>query len=124
MAQYLLTTNLRYEGMEKTDRQVVDPILERYARKALILVQHHWSNWKDGTGRSRAAWSARVQEGRIVLENPLGYVMYVHKAGEAGLFVETVMARVTATLAPELQKEIEGALREAMKPETTGEIKL
>ena len=124
MAQFILTTNLQYEGMDRAARKAVDPVLEEYAKKALLAVQHHWSNWKNGTGRSRAAWTARVQEGQIVLENPLGYVIHVHKAGEAGTFVETVMDRVSATIGKELQRELEAVLVAAMQPTVTGEVEL
>lgn len=124
MPTYQIMSNLEYEGLDKSTKPKVDKVLDKYARKALKTVRFHWQNWKDGTGRSQAAWTARVVNGVIVLENPLGYVMYVHRAGETGTFVETVMARVHAEVTREMWAELTDVLAKAMVPEVTGEVKL
>lgn len=124
MATYLIMSNLEYAGLEDKVKDAVDPVLDKYARKALLSVQDHWDNWKNGTGRSRAAWTARVQDGVIVLENPLGYVMHVHRAGESARFVDIVMARVNAEVTREMWDELAEVVRDALVPEVTGEVKL
>lgn len=124
MPQYMLMSNLAYEGIDKDLRPEVDAVLDKWAKIALRLVQAQWTNWVAGTGRSRAAWTVRVQDGVIVLENPLGYVAYVHKAGERGTFVEVVMARVTAHVQREMWDDLTKLIEKAMIPDVTGEIEL